>query len=465
MAIQHPSQIGSAISHLPETAYGTRRASGDTYRRIIGASQSVFDDTITKGNNQGHETGSDMPTEYWSENANAGWTTDPQVNFVDIGYQLHMAMGGYAVSGPSGGLYTHTFTMQDSSVSRQLPSRTAIKYFGGLGLDVATSMVSDSLVINIPRQGRIGTSQAFMGNGFVETDPAGYALPAMTSDREFGYASQASGLTLSVAGAGTKQVETTTAAGSASTSANLNAIVTAAGMTGSPVTVAVAVTSGDTAAQWADKVRVALRANSVINSFFEVSGSTTSIVLTARVRAANDATMNLEIDPLTTGVTASASSANTTAGVAGTYEPFACNIDGLELHIETPQEGDGRTICAQYLTPGNPQSGSLKTEHLFGVRNLYAVTTARDPGNSNLRTWLQSDTDLEFELPIIGSETNDFSLRFLHTRGRVTEATRVPEVNGFIGKRVRIDFLAAAAGDGTIPFSAVLVNNWPSYVS
>lgn len=124
---------------------------------------------------------------------------------------------------------------------------------------------------------------------------------------------------LSVAGSFTAipQVETATAVGTIGTSGNATVIVTANQMTGTPRTVSVAVTSGDTAAVWAGKVRTALATDSTVNVFFAVSGAGTSIVLTALTAAANDLTMNVSLaNGTNTGITAAPNSANTTAGVA-----------------------------------------------------------------------------------------------------------------------------------------------------
>lgn len=130
---------------------------------------------------------------------------------------------------------------------------------------------------------------------------------------------------------GTQQVETATAAGSITGSGNATVVVTAAGMTNSPKTVSVAVTNGDTAATWAGKVRTALAADIDVASFFVISGSSTSIVLTTRAAAANDSSMNISLDNGTcTGITTAATSANTTAGVAAASafsRPFSVSLD------------------------------------------------------------------------------------------------------------------------------------------
>lgn len=114
------------------------------------------------------------------------------------------------------------------------------------------------------------------------------------------------------------QVETATAAGTIGTSGNAAVVVTGARITGSPITLAVAVTSGDTASVWAGKVRTALNATAAITAVYTVGGSTTAITLTETDPENNDPTLNISLDNGTcTGITTAATSANTTAGVGG----------------------------------------------------------------------------------------------------------------------------------------------------
>lgn len=127
--------------------------------------------------------------------------------------------------------------------------------------------------------------------------------------------------------AGAAQIETATAAGTATSSGNITITVTSAGMAGSPLAIPVAIVNGDTAATWAGKVRTALAANATIAERFDVSGTTTSIILTRKpgtvltsdnetvnLFLATDATLNIAIGAGTTGITAAANSANTLAG-------------------------------------------------------------------------------------------------------------------------------------------------------
>lgn len=122
--------------------------------------------------------------------------------------------------------------------------------------------------------------------------------------------------------AGTAQVETATATGTITGAGNATVTVTAAGMTGSPKAISVAVSLSDTAATWAGKVRTALAADTDVSALFTTGGTTTAITLTRNASAlgilpANDATLNIALDNGTcTGITPAASSADTTAGVA-----------------------------------------------------------------------------------------------------------------------------------------------------
>lgn len=127
------------------------------------------------------------------------------------------------------------------------------------------------------------------------------------------------------------QVETATAAGTITTAGDATITVTAAGLTGSPLALTVAVALSDTPTLWAVKVRAALSADAATSAMFDVSGATDAIILTRKPLAtyalgsdsigmayANDATLNVAIaNDTSVGITAAATSANTTSGVLG----------------------------------------------------------------------------------------------------------------------------------------------------
>jgi hypothetical protein len=128
---------------------------------------------------------------------------------------------------------------------------------------------------------------------------------------------------LSKAGAptsGVAQVETATVVGAITGSGDATFTVTAAGMTGSPLAVSVAVLNGDTATVVAGKAAVVLDANANVSAMFIATTNGADLILTAKKAAANDATLNIAFTNGTcTGLTPNATSANTTAGVKADY--------------------------------------------------------------------------------------------------------------------------------------------------
>jgi predicted secreted protein len=135
---------------------------------------------------------------------------------------------------------------------------------------------------------------------------------------------------------GVAQVETATAVGTIGTSGDMTAIVTAAGMTGSPITTVVAVLITDTPDTWAGKVRTALALDANITALFHVGGSGAAITLTRKIAAANDATLNIALaDDTSAGITEDATSDNTRAGVALTSIAQITNIGGPGLGLDT----------------------------------------------------------------------------------------------------------------------------------
>jgi hypothetical protein len=119
---------------------------------------------------------------------------------------------------------------------------------------------------------------------------------------------------------GTRQVETATGVGTVTGAGNVRTVITAAGMDGSPLTIDVPVTLGQTASQWMQTVRDYFSTTPQVQMYFAVSGSGSNVRLTRRSPyAANDSTLNISIGgagTTATGITADPTSTNTTAGVA-----------------------------------------------------------------------------------------------------------------------------------------------------
>lgn len=159
--------------------------------------------------------------------------------------------------------------------------------------------------------------------------------------------------------AGTAQIETATAVGTiTATTANIGVVITAAGMTGSPKTVTVAVVKDDTATDWAGKVRTALNADTDVTELFSVgpTSASTLIQLTRKptstlyagttpvyVYPANDSTLNIALNAGASGATTAGTSANTTAGVASSgvkvYDADGKDIEGNTLSTFTTIQG------------------------------------------------------------------------------------------------------------------------------
>jgi hypothetical protein len=235
-------------------------------------------------------------------------------------------------------------------------------------------------------------------------------------------------------------------------------------MAGSPIVVNVAVANSDTPAVWAEKVRVALRKHLVISSFFNINGSGTAIELTARVRAANDAAMNIAIATGTaTGITAAPTSANTTAGIAGEYQTYTCELETWQLEINNPPADDGYRACSDYVVAGIPESGQTRSELLVGQRKYTFTFTVRLEANDKLRDWMQAGTEVSLEIPIIGTDARDSSLRLSHTKAKIDSAQEITDGGGgFIGISGSLDLLS---NSGVIPFTAELHNDVLSYAS
>ena len=221
--------------------------------------------------------------------------------------------------------------------------------------------------------------------------------------------------------AGVAQVDTATANGTVTASGNATVTVTSAGMTGSPLAVSVAVTNGDTAAVWAGKVRTALAANATIAERFIVGGTSTAISLTRKPLAtyavgsesvpiypANDSTLNIALATGTaTGITAAATSTDTTAGVltAGVYAPDA---DGKDF------EGNTLTAIATGKVGGyyikNEQGGAITIDTAsslvaLGLPAKASVELVAPDSNAALETFTVSSASISLVTIVVCGTT------------------------------------------------------------
>lgn len=184
--------------------------------------------------------------------------------------------------------------------------------------------------------------------------------------------------------AGTAQIETATAVGTiTATTANIGVVVTAAGMTGSPKTVTVAVVKDDTATDWAGKVRTALNADADVTALFSVgpASASTLIQLTRKptdtmyagttpvyTYAANDSTLNIALNAGASGATTAGTSANTTAGVASSGVKVY-DADGKDIEGNTLPEIDtlyGIHIQNEYGKVKMDETNYYSNRYIFG---------------------------------------------------------------------------------------------------
>lgn len=148
---------------------------------------------------------------------------------------------------------------------------------------------------------------------------------------------------------GTKEVSTVTVVGTIDVSGvgNASVIVTGTHITGSPLTIPVAVANSDSATAVAGKVRTAMNIAAITTSY-TIGGTGAVITLTSKTEIANDATLSVEVKNDTcTGLTDEIGTV-TTPGVAES-DP---NIIGYLLPVKSANvngEGNPVGILAQDL--------------------------------------------------------------------------------------------------------------------
>jgi hypothetical protein len=170
------------------------------------------------------------------------------------------------------------------------------------------------------------------------------------------------------------QVETATVVGTITLAGDATVIVTAAGMTGSPKTKAVAVALSDDASAIATKIRAALNADTAVTALYTVGGSGADITLTRKTYAADDNTLNISLaDGTCVGITTAGSSANTTAGV---------QVDTVSVGIGTkfglPHIVAFASMLLVKLFGGSADTGTLAVDDDELEKNLFTINGTPD---------------------------------------------------------------------------------------
>ena len=221
---------------------------------------------------------------------------------------------------------------------------------------------------------------------------------------------------------GTAQVETATVVGTIDPAGAGNAsfIVTAAGMTGSGDTTAVAVANDDTATQVATKAATAINLDSDITAMFNITSSGADLILTRLVAAADDGTMNVAYTNGTcSGLTPDATSADTVAGSAANHENWvsikAAGVTGdlpapIKLQMYNSLDADAAdeifVFHNVYSTPasldhfieGEAATGVTvtATPDATSCADFYGALTYTATTETLVATWAISTTELSY---------------------------------------------------------------------
>ena len=228
---------------------------------------------------------------------------------------------------------------------------------------------------------------------------------------------------------GTAQIETQTivAASGATTAGNLNVTVTSALVTGSPLTIPVALTTADnTAALVATKVRAALNTTAAITAHYTVGGTGAAYSLTVIKKPTNsgitDTTFNIaHANSTSVGITAATTSSRTD-GVVMTLVPrtvpvlLASDGNSYSVAVTVKKTSDGTAVVAP-VTAETPVTVTVKTVKTIGTvvqtavietfNNIIDENVAIDIANEdyNLNIAINSSSNIIIGYPVFQTIT------------------------------------------------------------
>lgn len=208
---------------------------------------------------------------------------------------------------------------------------------------------------------------------------------------------------------GTAQVETAVVVVTTITAGNANFILTASGMTNSPITTSVALANNDIASTVARKAAVQMNLDSDITGFFTIVAHGDDVVCTAVLAIANDATMNLEYaDNTSGGLTDDATSNDTTAGavLATVAQVTSVGGPGLGADVIDVTTHDSTNAWEDSVI-GPLRSGEVPFEIVYDP----AEDTHDGTAGNGLLTRIKNKTRTDFSLvfPDTGSTTWGFN--------------------------------------------------------
>ena len=148
-------------------------------------------------------------------------------------------------------------------------------------------------------------------------------------------------------------------------------------------------------------------------------------------------------------------------------EDLECLLEEWSWVLNNNLDQDGYRICSDEFTAGTPESGYLRNELLVGVRDYkfngtYRLNSSSDP----MRGAFDAGTIITITHGITSTQnipttSTPWSLTLNHTRARITEAN-ITVVNGYDAVQFVAELLSSA---GSIPLTATLINNVPSYTT
>jgi len=249
---------------------------------------------------------------------------------------------------------------------------------------------------------------------------------------------------------GDQQVETATVTATITTAGNATFTVKAANsvalVAGKAISVAVAL--NDTGILVAGKARTALAADADVAAFFDVSGATDKVILTAKMEAANDSTMNIaSANGTCVGITAASTSANTTAGRKADRRFYRFNFDGLSYRVDQKADGAasqlwmngdrGKATSATITTlvQTGKNWGNTQTTPPLSLGKTYTLTTPHtsfpDTGGIEMTDGIIGTTtpDAKWTGWTSGSPTARIDLGTAYALGHVRFHYLIDEVN------------------------------------
>lgn len=204
---------------------------------------------------------------------------------------------------------------------------------------------------------------------------------------------------------GIQQIESTPIVGAITGSGNATVTMTKAGMTGSALAISVAVLNGDSVYTACTKMAAAMNLNANFSAVLTAYANGSTLVVTCKTAAADDATMNIAYTNDTcTGLTPDATSDGTLAGTAPTAVAQVANIGGpgLALDSEDVTTHDSTAAFEEVI-------GTVLRTGEITLDIIYDPNAATHAATSGLLAKLKNKTFAQYQLVFPGPYTWTFN--------------------------------------------------------